>query len=588
MRKASTASTCFVLAVIAGGALGQSGSKVESGQAVPVQAVSPQRTIDDSQMTMQTNVLSDGGGIGAGVNVNSFVGAERFYNAGFTGSTANVAIIEGGNPWLGHDATQTTQNFAVSGAIQQEAQHPTWTTAVAAGFDPSGTNERERGIAFGADAWSISLLTSALANPLSGSGSFATNPITIFRSFDAAMRTGSLTGGETADVVNLSWGSSNENGPGLSLNDVLADAFVAETGVSITASAGNGGQGSFSTPGVGLNTINVGSTGQGDRLPVFDGISSFSSRGFSGFFDRDNTDPGTGNPLIFADAHIPVDIVAPGQDLTLPDFDSTPDAAEFEPNVGGTSFSAPTVAGGVALLTDAGNQELGSNPIATDARVVKAVLMNSADRGFAGFDNGQNIDGSGVLTTTQALDPAFGAGQMDLDAAFDQFLAGTTDLAGTDGGEVQSIGWDFGAVEDGQTQIYTVDTMLQGGTEFSATLAWQATFELGLTPGQESVADDRFADLDLSVFELDANGNVIETLAQSISAFQSEEHLSFVLDDDAFIGFGVTAFGDVWDFGADETLTEFAVAFAGTPVPAPFGVGVLGVAGLFAARRRRG
>lgn len=581
-------SICFVLAAAAGVAAGQSASKIDHTLGVPVAGEAPQRAVDATPLTAQTNIVSDGFGVGLGVNINDFVGASRFYNAGFTGSTATVAIIEGGNAWLGHDATQNTQNFAVPGAAVQEAQHATWVTAVAAGFDPGGTGDLERGIAFGADAQSYSLLTSILGSPLSGGNTFSTSGIVIFRSLDAALRTGSLAGGQTADVVNLSWGSANTNGPGFSLSDVLADAFSYETGGVVTASVGNGGASSFSTPGVGLNTINVGATGQGNVAPFYTENAGFSSRGFSGFFDRDNIDPDTGNPIIFSQAYIPVDIVAPGQDLTLPNFSAVGASDTFDSGIGGTSFSAPTVAGGVALLTDAGNQVLGTNPIATDARVIKAVLLNSASKELTGYDNGQAVDGAGILTTTQALDPTYGTGQLDLDAAFDQYLSGTTDLAGTGGGEVEAIGWDFGVVGDGQTELYTVGPELLGGTDVTVTLSWFASYELGFVPGNESVGDNRFADLDLSVFELDADGNIVETLAQSISAFQSEEHLSFTLAEDAFIGFGVTGFGDVWDFGFDENSTEYALAWSGTPVPSPAGFAVLlSLGGLGASRRRR-
>ena len=102
----------------------------------------------------------------------------------------------------------------------------------------------------------------------------------------------------------------------------------------------------------------------------------------------------------------------------------------YSRNVNGTSFAAPTVAGGAALLYDAAYALLGAAPDARDSRVMKAVLMNSADK-TSGWNNGQtaNPNGFGGVLTTRGLDNRVGAGRMDLNQAFDQFLSGTTDVA---------------------------------------------------------------------------------------------------------------------------------------------------------------
>ena len=88
----------------------------------------------------------------------------------------------------------------------------------------------------------------------------------------------------------------------------------------------------------------------------------------------------------------------------------------YSRNVTGTSFSAPTVAGGAALLYDAAYAAVRRNPDARDARVMKAVLMNSADKTL-GWNNGQiaHPNGNGGVLTTQGLDNRVGAGRMNLD-----------------------------------------------------------------------------------------------------------------------------------------------------------------------------
>ena len=118
--------------------------------------------------------------------------------------------------------------------------------------------------------------------------------------------------------------------------------------------------------------------------------------------------------------------------------------------LGGTSFAAPTVAGGAALLYDAAYSVFPANDDARDARVMKAVLMNSADK-TVGWNNGQvaHPNGNGGVLTTQGLDNRVGTGRMNLDAAYDQFLTGTTDVAGITSGNlglVDDVGWDFGEV----------------------------------------------------------------------------------------------------------------------------------------------
>src|SRR4029078_6585924 len=122
-------------------------------------------------------------------------------------------------------------------------------------------------------------------------------------------------------------------------------------------------------------------------------------------------------------------------------------------SINGTSFAAPSVTGGAALLYDAAYSLLGATPNARDTRVMKAVLMNSADKTL-GWNNGQvaHPNGNGGVLTTQSLDSRLGTGRMNLNRAFDQLLSGTTDVAGAAAGvvgTVENIGWDFGQVIDG-------------------------------------------------------------------------------------------------------------------------------------------
>ena len=119
----------------------------------------------------------------------------------------------------------------------------------------------------------------------------------------------------------------------------------------------------------------------------------------------------------------------------------------------GTSYAAPIVAGGAALLDDV-SYATALPATSRDARVIKANLLNSADK-TVGWTNGQADDGFGVIRTTQSLDWALGAGQVNLDTAFDQYTAGTQDVPGLGGGNVQTIGWDYATIAAGAELVVT-------------------------------------------------------------------------------------------------------------------------------------
>ena len=64
------------------------------------------------------------------VTVNSIIGADRFYTAGYTGSSAVMANIEAGTIWNGHETlghvTSFTFDASAGGQIGQVDRHATW------------------------------------------------------------------------------------------------------------------------------------------------------------------------------------------------------------------------------------------------------------------------------------------------------------------------------------------------------------------------------------------------------------------------------------------------------------------------------
>ena len=252
----------------------------------------------------------------------------------------------------------------------------------------------------------------------------------------------------------------------------------------------------------------------------------------------------------------------------------------------------------------AGNYAAGANR-AIDGRVVKAVLLNAADK-TAGWDNGQSLFGSTVVTE-QSLDYDVGAGRLNLAAAFDRYvdaaaggLAGTTDVAGTLGGAVAAVGWDFGTVVQTAAGVFSSNTylitqQLLGGSTFNATLSWFVE-RAGATDGFVGFGEDFFANLDLAVFAYDPlTGLGLGDVAVSRSVANVVEHLSFLLPGDGYYGVRVDWTDENWDFGDDDTLVDYGLAWSGVaapaavPEPGTAALVLLGLgAGTLVRRRRRG
>jgi hypothetical protein len=260
----------------------------------------------------------------------------------------------------------------------------------------------------------------------------------------------------------------------------------------------------------------------------------------------------------------------------------------------GTSYAAPMVAGGTALLYDAAYSVFPGNGDARDARVMKAVLMNSADK-TVGWNNAQlfHPNGNGGVLTTQGLDNRVGTGRINLAAAYDQFLSGTTDVAGIDGsnlGVVNTIGWDFGQVVSGTTNDYFFDSQLVGGATFTATLSW---FRDRRINDSNTVFDDSFDDLNLELWSVEG-GTPASLISESSSLYNESEHFSFALPYTGDYVLRVRWFKEVFDRVADADQefyglawrTSFAAGSFAVPEPASIVTLLLGVTPIFVIAQR--
>jgi len=520
------------------------------------------------------------------LNINTFLGADRFYNAGYTGSRTIVANIEAGWVWNGQESlTQVATLFQSDFNTGEFDRHATWVGSTIAGRPTAGGGEYQRGIAYGATLWSGSISTgwAPPSPPATYSLGFGFSGGSMAQPYIIAMQTG--IGGQTADVINSSWSTGGSPG-GNSYSAETLDSMAFATGKTIVVAAGNNGPGpdTVFAPASGLNSIAVAALTSDVTDPPYNSAASFSSRSPNEFFLP--TSPSGITGTVIDNARAAIDIAAPGVDLTLAEYDGPTGGNGFggpsslannlyKGGLNGTSFASPVVAGGAALVVDAGKALFPADPSAIDGRVVKAVLMNSADK-TANWNNGQTL-ANGVLTTTQALDYVTGAGRMNLSRAFDQYTAGTTDLPGVVGGAVQDIGWDFGRVATGAPQDYLLNGTLAAGSMLTATLDW---FADGQTSNYGS-----FDNLDLQVWSADPNGAPLAMIAQSATLYNTSEHLSFALPGDGQYLLRVEWENNLYNFAGDRPRDNYGLAWNVTAVPEP--VSAMGLfAGVFILMRK--
>ena len=460
-----------------------------------------------------------------------------------------TANIEAGHIWSGHRTLNHVNQFVNDPSTQDSDGNPLTpeydrhATGVGSIIGGRSSQDQHAGIAYNTE-----LHSGAVATKWSGkaySGSFTTTPQAVATVYGAFFG--------FADVINSSWGGGDPTGtsfPAL-ITDALANEHPSSTFV---VSAGNAGPGSNTVggPGSGYNNVTVGAL-QNNGSNVYDTVARFSSRG-----PHDYSDPINGTiPGVRAE----VDIVAPGTNLTTAHYGgqtggnhpaltgniATGGPNAYMTNVKGTSFAAPMVAGAATLVVNASKStpELAGNPNSRDARVIKSVLLNSADK-IPGWNNGQipHSNGLGGVLTAQALDWASGTGALNLNRAHEQYMTvGTRDVSGLGGGTIEKTGWDYGQVGIEKTNIYRINEILPADALLSVTLNWfrNRTFN------SEALTawDLGHADLDLIVRDTVTK----KVISESISTYNVAEHLYFTLPSKSLyqieVNYGGNLFGSM-------------------------------------------
>lgn len=505
---------------------------------------------------------------GGAFNINTFLGADRYYTNGtaITGQNTVSVNLEAGHVWSGHESLQhvanfynTTSTFGGGAVAPLYDRHATWAAMFIGGRETAINPQiKQEGLAPGTDLGSAAIATSwsGSAYALNFSVDFLNTLIPVYEA----------TFG-TADVINSSFGGGDPSGTGALA--WLADSYTfGNTDTLYVVSAGNSGPGAntVGAPGSAYNVLTVGALGSANN---FDTVASFSSRGPQnfGYFVS-----GT-NYVTVTNVRAAVDITAPGESLTSAFYGGQTggnntslsgsanlgtNADAYSPSIAGTSFAAPIVAGGAALAYSAAKTlpQLSTNAEATESMVVKALLLTGADK-TSGWSNGQ-VTTNGVVTTAQSLDWAVGAGRMNLDRTFDLQVNGQT---GVDGfgvgaqGPVLGSGWDFGASLNGINNDYTISDVLLGGSTFTTSLSWMRP--RAYDPATISLYDYAQANLNLSLWSLGSDNSFQTKVAESISLYNTVEHLSFALPETGLYGLRVSYAGNTFDNTGGQWGTDF-------------------------------
>ncbi len=517
-------------------------------------------------------------GVGGGTfNLGTFLGAGRYYSNGITGQNTTTANVESGHIWNGHESLAHVTNYFQSSDTWSNGlvsalfdRHATWVGMVIGGRQTAtNPNIRQQGIAYGTD-----LISSAIATSWNGAAYALSFNISADTYVD-----GLTNAFAQAEVVNSSYGYTDPSGS--NALTIFTDAMVAQNRqTTYVVSAGNSGSGpnNVGAPGSGYNTVTVGALGNAN---TYNSVAGFSSRGPQDFLNYSTN----GTALIVAGVRAAVDISAPGESIntayfggqsggnnpTLSGSTAWATNSNSYSAVNGTSFSSPIVAGGVALMASAAKTipVLSTNSEAVQSVVLKSILLTGADK-TSGWSNGQ-ASTNGVITTTQSLDWAVGAGRMNLDNNFNIQVNGQTGVTGTNSGSqgnVAATGWDFGAAQFGLTNDYSLTGRLLGGSTFTTTLSWLR--ERTYNAGAGTVSDLAQADLNVSLWQLGVNNVFESVVAQSVSLYNVVEHLSFSLPSTGYyglrVGYASNTFDLTGNWGTGGNLQSYGVAWQGTGI----------------------
>ena len=538
------------------------------------------------------------------INISQALGAYRFYDTGVIGQNTLSWVVDADYVWGGHEALANLGlTSGSSDAVTSVGANAT-ACAMLLGGRPAAPSLNASGQPYYSVlntgiAWGPSLGSSAVATSFNSDGSFEIS--------QQSMVSGYTVAASLADVISTSIGQSPDPAAIGTLSGLVDSLARSHRQTTIVAAAGNAGAAAIAadrvpgSPASGYNVISVGATGDSASASDYTSVASFSSRGpvTTQWYDGTTVYSAADGSATRAG----VDLVAPGVNLVSAAYVPGSNATDlYYVGLAGTSFATPLVAGGASLLvSEARSSSLFSNVVdaATQSVVIKSTLLNSAEK-LAGWSNGQALS-AGVLTTTQGLDWTQGAGSLDLAKAYDQFSGGTRDVAGTVSNllaQVAESGWDYGAIDLGDTNRYALSGVRTARQTLTVTLDWlrDRIWNDSLADGAGDYRDVAQADLDLSVWNI-SGGGAGTLVARSISRVNTVEHLSFDLLSAGLYELRVGYDRNLFDLTADASYAtqDYGLSWAvgepvviGVPEPSSWAM-LLGAAvtGSLAWRRRK-
>jgi len=536
--------------------------------------------------------------------INSVVGWDAFFNSGFRGGSSTVGILEAGTAWFGHDVflrppgapdAFTLWSNPASGAANELDYHATTVAHVLAGsgyIPDNGGAYTFFGLGMAPEARVVS---GGIATGFSSSqlGSFSLSTESYVNAYRDFFRGNGLGEGVGAlDVINSSWGGGGDSAA-TGIQSLSVDGLAYQnSSVAHVVAAGNSGIGAqVGSPANGFNNISVGSTGGSDYLSP----SLFSSSGLADFFN-----PMENGGTLHAGVRVAVDIAAPGENFylaaylgnsggvgaALPGITQEPSPTDlYFIEMSGTSYAAPIVAGGVALLKDLARDGLGesveNNPASFDTRVMKSVIMAGSTR-TTGWDNGQDE----FNVTTQALDAATGAGLINLTGAADVYLGQTRGFADPAGGLVADTGWVMSTINLSQMVDFVIASPFIEATSLTVALNWFAVRGFDDIDLGEDIA---FSNLDLQVWLLNENGEFSTMVGESRTLYNNTEFLRLDALDPGQYAMRVLFDEMIYDTTGSFNTETYALAWHAVAIPEP-GVVILlamGVCFLVTSRKRK-
>jgi len=511
------------------------------------------------------------------VNLDDLLGASTWYNNGVYGQNTTAWVVDaqlvGTNLYPADAISNLGYTYTSPDAITNSGLHATWCASLLGGYAPT-TNG-----AFYYYNTGIAPLTTlgsaALATWINPDGSFAISTSSISAYGYAASH---------ANVISTSIGDSSDTAGAGVLSLVVDSAAATNPNTTIVAAAGNGGPsaGTVGGPASGYNVISVGAL---DGPPDYSALASFSSVGpqSTAWFDGTNT-------YLYENGSATrpgVNLVAPGTSIVV--IQSIASNSDSYYSLDGTSFATPLVAGGATLLDSASTylpSELTN--AATQSVVIKAVLLNSADK-LAGWNNGQQIT-NGVLTTTQALDYAMGAGELDLTKAFAQYttsahvdtypgfvITGFSDL-------IQNEGWGYDTALRGGSNSYQFASELYSGEQIAITLCWLR--DSSWNSAVNSYVDIAQAELDLMVFRILPGGSD-QLVAQSKSPVSTTQELYYQLPESGNYFLAVDYSTNLFDLSGNYDSQPYGIAWSVSDVPEPCDIFMVALGAVFGLLRLR-